>query len=80
MSPPSSVSISGFSVFTPAVSSQSAPQPLRSRPLVISSSASRSFSSVFPYSCFLKYAPTPAKNSWMPTHAASCLSTDPPLA
>ena len=78
--PWSSCSMSGDSVLTPAVSSHFLAQSPRSRPLVASSSVSRSPTSVLDHWCFWKYAATPAKNCSMPTQAASCLRTDPPLA
>ena len=72
--------IAGESVLTPAVSSHFFDQAVSSRPLVASSSTRRSVSSVLPNSCLVKYAETPAKKASTPTQAASCLSTDPPLA
>ncbi len=78
--PVASSRITGESVFTPAVSSHFFDHVPSSRPLVVSSSESRSVSSVLPHSFFLKYSATPAKNASMPTQAASCLSTEPPLA
>src|SRR5690606_9014599 len=73
-------SMTGERVLTPAVSSHFFDQFVSSRPLVASNSTSRSFSSVLPQACFLKYCETPAKKASMPTHATSCLSTEPPLA
>ena len=78
--PSSSVSNLACSVLTPDVCSHSCAQSPRSRPDASSSSASRSVSSVLENACLVKYARRPAKKSFSPTQATSCLSADAPLA
>jgi hypothetical protein len=79
-SPSSPVSISGRRVLTPAVSSHSADHAFRSRPDVSSSLPRRSASVVLPQAKVRKYCRMPARKSSRPTHAASSLSTEAPLA